>query len=270
MCVCMCVHMYACAYVCAHVCKLEKFVIGSFLSLYLWCPVPLLSEPSCGLSLFNLIFTFTFVFFETGSRSCSLDGCETCNADEACFEPTSLLLTLPPACSQAQSGSGTFTRSPNRKAAEIGIWRQGGSGIWAPHFWPVCLCECVEFAVECHLQERGMLSRLFQSHLWLGSSLESAFIHLALEVRGTLCCVILSIFQRRKVPLGCYQQTAAQLHELPMWLTTAPSFSLGASVEKANEGWASSPPRWSRAMLWQDCILSRVGDLFFGEYKTSN
>lgn len=85
-----------------------------------------------------------------------------------------------------------------------------------------------------------MLSRLSRSHLWLGSSLEFAFIHLALEVRGTLCSVVLSIFQRRKAPLGCYQQTFAQLLELPMWLTPAPSFSLEASVERAYE----DHPHW--------------------------
>lgn len=169
-----------------------------------------------------------------------------------------------------QSGSGTLTRPPNREAAEVVIWRQAGSGIWVPHFWPVCLCDLVEFAGERHLRQWGMLSRLPRSHLCLDSSLESAFIHLALEVRGTSLPVILSTFQRRKAPLGRYQQTVAQLLELPMWRTPAPSFSLGASVERAYEAWASSPLWWSRAMLWQDCILSSVRNLFFGEYKASN
>lgn len=149
-----------------------------------------------------LTFTFTFLFFETGSHSCSLDGCETCNAGEACFEPPALLLALPPAGYQAQSGSGTITRPPNREAVEVGIWRQAGSGIWVPQFWPVCLCDLVELALECHLQRWGMLSWLSRSHLCLGSSLESVFIHLALEVRGTSLPVILSNFRRREGTFG--------------------------------------------------------------------
>lgn len=217
-----------------------------------------------------LTFTFTFLFFETGSHSCSLDGCETCNAGEACFEPPALLLALPPAGYQAQSGSGTITRPPNREAVEVGIWRQAGSGIWVPQFWPVCLCDLVELALECHynggecyLDFPGLICVLAHrlslcSSIWLWKSEE------------LLCLSFWASSKEGKAPLGCYQQTVAQLLELLIWLTPAPSFSLGASVERAYQAWVSSPLWWSRAMLWQDCILSSVGDLFFGEYKASN
>lgn len=183
------------------------------------------------------------------------------------LQPSFWLCLLPPY--QAEWFRDSY-KATKQRSCEVGIWRQAGSGIWVPHFWPVCLCDLVEFAGERHLWQRGMLSRLPWSHLCLDSSLESAFIHLALEVRGTSLPVILSTFQRRKAPLGRYQQTVAQLLELPMWRTPAPSFSLGASVERAYEAWASSPLWWSRAMLWQDCILSSVRNLFFGEYKASN
>lgn len=74
-----------------------------------------------------LTFTFTFLFFETGSHSCSLDGCETCKASEACFEPTALLLASPPARYQAEWFRDSYKATKQRSC--------GGSNLKTGWFW---------------------------------------------------------------------------------------------------------------------------------------